>query len=109
VAKVPEEVFKYWIEEVRHGFASANFLELPINSLPSDLSRLRSVDPRTLFETYNNLANCYNGLHMQKMALEDDVARLRQDVNSLIRSQTQQEKSSQIKMNYLIESQMFLK
>jgi hypothetical protein len=93
IAKVPKEVFKYWIDKVRHGFASANFLELPINSLPADLSWLRSVDPRSLFETYNNLTNCYNSLHMQKMALEDDVSRLGQDVNSLIRSQTLQEKT----------------
>ncbi len=91
LAKVSDDTFNNWVAEIRYSFASANFLEVPINSLPPDLAQFRQVDSRSLFERYNNLVSCYNSLHMQKMALEDDVARLRQDVANLVRSQSRQE------------------
>jgi hypothetical protein len=82
LAKVSENVFKKWIDEIRHGFASANFLELPINLLPPDLSQMRQIDGRSLIQVYNNLVSNVNSLFMQKMALEDDVSRLRGEVDS---------------------------
>lgn len=93
LAKVSPEIFSHWCDEVRTGYEYANYCHLPIHVLSPELARERKVDPRSLFEKYNNLCSSFNKLHMQKMVLEDDVARLRLDVGSLTRSNARLEKT----------------
>ena len=87
LSKVSEETFSYWCKEVREGFAIANYMSLlPTNLLPPGAIKGRQVDPRSLFEHYNQLSVSYNSLFAQKIALQDDVHHLRNDVTALTRS-----------------------
>ena len=67
-------------------------MSLPTDLLPPNAIKGAQVDPRCLFEHYNQLSVSYNSLFAQKMALQDDVHHLRNDVTTLRRSNERLEK-----------------
>ena len=93
LAKVDQETLSLWCKEVHEGFCTNNYMALPIECLSPDAARITKIDPRSLYDRFNQLCNSYNGLFAQKMNLEDDVSRLRLDVASLTRSNHRLEKA----------------
>lgn len=80
ITQVSDTTLVAWCKEIKEGFATNNFMALPIQCLPSETK----IDPRSLYDRFNHICSAYNGLFTQKMALEDNVSRLRLDVtNSL--------------------------
>jgi hypothetical protein len=93
LAKVDHKTLSLWCKEVCEGFCTNNYMALPIECLSPDAARVTKIDPRSLYDRFNQLCNSYNGLFAQKMNLEDDISRLRLDLANLTRSNHRLEKA----------------
>lgn len=79
-ANVTEDIFSQWCMELRERFAVDNFSSVPIHLLPTGVANNVKVDPRSLYDCFNNLSQAYNCSIERNNWLEAEVLRLR--VNS---------------------------
>ena len=59
---------------------------LPIELLPPEVIRFTKIDPRSLYDHFNNLGARYHQLYLENMTLKEEVSNLHQDIGNLNRS-----------------------